>query len=74
MNYFDDYYTDPQPEEPQFNYIPHEQPKQPRPKKERKGLRRFVSALLVLALVFGSCGATAFFMNRYFQKEMKKEQ
>ena len=71
MNYFDDYYTDPQPEESRPNYIPPEQPRQPQPKKERKGMRRAVSALLVLALVIGSCGATAFFMNRYFQKEMK---
>ena len=65
MNYFDDYYNEPQPQE-QPNYIP---PKQP--KKERKGMRRVVSALLVLALVIGSCGATAFFMNLHFQKEMK---
>lgn len=34
-------------------------------------MRRVVSALLVLALVIGSCGATAFFMNLHFQKEMK---
>lgn len=71
MNYFDDYYTDPQPEEPQPNYIPPESPKQPKPKKERKGMRRVISVLLVLALVIGSCGATAFFMNLYWQKEMK---
>lgn len=67
MNYFDDYYNEPQPQE-ESNYIP---PKQPKPKKERKGMRRVVSALLVLALVIGSCGATAFFMNLHFQKEMK---
>ena len=69
MNYFDDYYNDPQPQE-EPNYIPQE-PERPKPKKERKGLRRIVSVLLVLALVIGSCGATAFFMNNYFQKEMK---
>ena len=45
MNYFDDYYTDPQPEESRPNYIPPEQPRQPQPKKERKGMRRAVSAL-----------------------------
>ena len=66
MNYFDDYYSDPQPEE-QPNYIPRE----PKPKKERKGLRRLVSAILVLALVLGSCGVTAFFMNQHWEKEMK---
>ena len=69
MNYFDDYYTDPQPEEPQPNYIPQE-PKQPKPKKERKGMR-LVSVLLVLALVIGSCGATAVLMNLHWEKEMK---
>ena len=69
MNYFDDYYNEPQPQE-EPNYIPQE-PRQPKPKKERKGFRRFVSFLLVLALVIGSCGATAMVMNSYFQKEMK---
>ena len=39
-------------------------------RKERKGLRRVVSALLVLALMIGSCGATAALMNSHFQKEM----
>ena len=55
MNYFDDYYNDPQPEEEESNYIPC-QPKEPR---ERKGMRRVVSVLLVLALVIGICGATS---------------
>ena len=69
MNYFDDYYSDPQPaEEPK--YIPPE-PKPPKARKERKGFKRFVSVLLVLALVAGSCGATAFFMNQHWEKEMK---
>ena len=68
MNYFDDYYNDPQPPQEQPNYIP---PVSPKPKKERKGFRRLVSVLLVLALVIGSCGATAFIMNNRFQKEMK---
>ena len=68
MNYFDDYYNDPQPPQEQPNYIP---PVSPKPKKERKGFRRLVSVLLVLALVIGSCGATAFIMNNHFQKEMK---
>ena len=73
MNYFDDYYNDPQPRQEEPNYIPREpvNPQPPKPKKERKGMKRFVSVLLVLALVLGSCGATAFFMNSYFQKEMK---
>lgn len=67
MNYFDDYYNDPQPQQEEPKYIPPE----PKPKKERKGLRRFVSAILVLALVVGSCGATAFFMNQHWEREMK---
>ena len=67
MNYFDDYYNEPQPQE-QPNYIPPQPPKQ---KKERKGMRRVVSALLVLALVLGSCGATAILMNLHWQNEMK---
>ena len=73
MNYFDDYYNDPQPRQEEPNYIPREpvNPQPPKPKKDRKGMKRFVSVLLVLALVLGSCGATAFFMNSYFQKEMK---
>lgn len=70
MNYFDDYYTDPQPEQEKPNYIPQE-PKPPKVRKERKGLRRVVSVLLVLALVIGSCGATAFFMNQHWEREMK---
>ena len=68
MNYFDDYYNDSQPQQEEPNYIP---PVSPKPKKERKGFRRLVSVLLVLALVIGSCGATAFIMNNRFQKEMK---
>ena len=67
MNYFDDYYTDPQPEREQPSYIAPE----PKPRKERKGMRRIVSVLLVLALVIGSCGVTAALMNVRFQKEMK---
>ena len=67
MNYFDDYYNDPQPRQEESGYIP------PKPKapKERKGLRRVVSVLLVLALVLGSCGATAVLMNQYWKKEMQ---
>ena len=67
MNYFDDYYNDPQPRQEEPNYIPPE-PKQP---KKRKGFRRAVSVLLVLALVLGSCGATAVLMNQYWKKEMQ---
>ena len=67
MNYFDDYYNEPQPQESEPAYIP----PTPKPKKERKGMRRVVSALLVLALVLGSCGVTAFLMNQHFQKEMR---
>ena len=70
MSYFDDYYSDPQPELEPPRYIP-PAPKPPKVRKERKGLRRFVSVLLVLVLVLGSCGATALLMNSYFQKEMK---
>ena len=73
MNYFDDYYSQqPEPEQEQNNYIPQEpvSPPPPKPKKERKGLRRAVSVILVLALVFGSCGATALILNNYWQNEM----
>ena len=70
MNYFDDYYSDNQPEQEQPGYIPRE-PQAPKQKKERKGLRRFVSVILVLALVIGSCGATAVLMNNYWEKEMQ---
>ena len=70
MNYFDDYYNDPQPRQEEPNYIPPE-PKQPKQPKERKGFRRAVSVLLVLALVLGSCGATAVLMNQYWKKEMQ---
>ena len=67
MNYFDDYYTDPQPEREQPSYIAPE----PKPRKERKGMRRVVSIVLALALVIGSSGVTAALMNSHFQKEMK---
>lgn len=36
-------------------------------KKERKGLRRFVAAVLVICLVAAGCGSTAFLMNSYWQ-------
>ena len=67
MNYFDDYYTDPQPEREQPSYIAPE----PKPRKERKGMRRVVSIVLALALVIGSSGVTAALMISHFQKEMK---
>ena len=67
MNYFDDYYNDPQPQQERPDYIAPE----PKPRKERKGMRRVVSVLLVLALLAGSCGATAALMNNHFRKEMK---
>ena len=67
MNYFDDYYNDPQPQQEAPQYVP----PQPKPRKERKGLRRLVSVVLVLALVAGSCGATAFLMNQHWEREMK---
>ena len=70
MSYFDDYYNESQPQQPEPNYIPPE-PEMPKPKKERKGMRRSISILLVLALVLGSCGATAFFMNLHWRNEMK---
>lgn len=68
MNYFDDYYSEPRQE--QQAYVPQE-PKMPKARRERKGMRRIVSVLLALALVIGSCGATAALMNSHFQKEMK---
>ena len=70
MNYFDDYYSDSEPKQEQPNYIPFE-PKAPKARKERKGLRRVISVLLVLALVIGSCGATAALMNHQFKKQMQ---
>ena len=70
MSYFDDYYNESQPQQPEPNYIPPE-PEMPKPKKERKGMRRSISILLALALVLGSCGATAFFMNLHWRNEMK---
>ena len=70
MNYFDDYYSSQQPQEEQENYIPQEESKPPKVRKERKGLKRLLSIVLVVALVFGSCGATALIMNSYWQKEM----
>ena len=70
MSYFDDYYNESQPQQPEPNYIPPE-PEMPKPKKERKGMRRGISILLVLALVLGSCGATAVLMNLHWQNEMK---
>ena len=69
MNYFDDYYSSQQPQE-EPEYIPQEQPKAPKVRKERKGLKRLLSVVLVLALVFGSCGATALILNNYWQNEM----
>jgi len=70
MNYFDDYYSEPQQEPERPNYIPPE-PKPPKVRKERKGLRRVVSVILVLVLVLGSCGATAALMNMHFEKQMQ---
>ena len=69
MNYFDDYYSSQQPQE-EPEYIPQEQPKAPKVRKERKGLKRFLCVVLVLALVAGSCSATALILNSYWQKEM----
>ena len=39
MNYFDDYYNDPQPRQEEPNYIPREpvNPQPPKPKKEEGG-------------------------------------
>ena len=70
MSYFDDYYSDSEPQQEKPNYIPQE-PEPPKARKERKGLRRALSIVLVLALVLGSCGATAVLMNLHWQKEMK---
>lgn len=70
MNYFDDYYNEPVPEQEQQQNGP-VQPKAPRNKKERKGLRRVACVLVAVALVAGSCATTAAMMNSYFQKEMK---
>ena len=79
MSYFDDYYTNPEPEQEKPNYIPQEpvspmEPtpsQEPKPHKERKGARRVLSVVLVLALVIGSCGATAALMNLHWKNEMQ---
>lgn len=68
MNYFDDYYSDPQPEQERPNYIP---PEPPQKRKEGKGARRLLSVILVLALVLGSCGITAAVMNLRWEKQMQ---
>ena len=71
MNYFDDYYSQqPEPEQEETNYIPRQDPQPPKKRRERKGLRGFVSVILVVALVFGSCGLTAVLMNNYWQGQM----
>ena len=77
MNYFDDYYSSQEPQqEPQQepnNYIPQEEPKAPKAPKvpgERKGMKRLLSIVLVLALVIGSCGVTALILNSHWQREM----
>ena len=73
MNYFDDYYSPEQPQQPQDmpnSYIPQENPKPPKVRKERKVFKRILCALVVVALVVGSCSATALVMNNRWQKEM----
>lgn len=70
MNYFDDYYSPEEPREQPDSYIPQE-PKAPKVRKERKGFKRLVSVLVVLALVVASCGATVMIMNHHWQKEVK---
>ena len=69
MNYFDDYYSSEEPQEAP-NYIPPQEPEKPKQRKERKGFKRLVSGLLMVALVAGSCSVTAAVMNRRWQKEM----
>ena len=55
----------------EYQYQPQTQPPQkpPKPKKEkkaRKGIwKGILSAILILALVAGGCGATAYFVNEY---------
>ena len=74
MNFFDDYYSESQPQQEQTNYIPQEEllePASPVEPKPRKGLRRIVCAVVALALVAGSCGITAGLMNRRFEKELQ---
>ena len=70
-NYFDDYYLE-QPSRPeQDNYIPQQDAPREEPEKKRKPMRRWVSIALIVALVLGSCGATALVMELRFRKEMK---
>lgn len=38
-------------------------------KKDHKWIRRFVASFLVICLVGGSCAATAYFMNNYWEKK-----
>ena len=74
MNFFDDYYSESQPQQEQTNYIPQEEllePASPVEPKPRMGLRRIVCAVVALALVASSCGITAGLMNRRFEKELQ---
>ncbi len=59
-----------QPQQPQ--QIP-QQPAQPKVKKEYKGLKRFVAAVLVVALVVASCCVTASVLNAQWSEYMEGE-
>lgn len=43
---------------------------EPRKKKEHKWIKRIVAAILIVALVAGSCTATALILNRYWVRSM----
>ena len=58
-----------EPESPVQEEISDPQPKLEKKKRTGKILRTCIAAILVIALVVGSCGATAFVLSRYFQQQ-----
>lgn len=61
-------------------YVMHHQPEQPEPRKRKvkksgaRPGRRILAAVLVLALIAGSCGITAALVNSRWKKEMDRMQ
>ncbi len=57
-------------QQPETAYTP---PVQPKEKKERKGLKRAIAAVLVVALVVASCCITAAVLNEQWSEYMEEE-